>query len=251
MKPSPTPVVLITSGFSAQEGRMVVNLSYLRSVERAGATPLVGFPGGTPSEALVESMLERVDGVILSGGSDVFPFHYGEEPVQGIGKVDPSRDAFELLVARRALILNKPILGICRGMQVLNVAEGGSLFQDINSIPRQPAIVHAQTAPKTSWWHRVNVVPGSLLAQCMAGSIQGGQLEVNSIHHQAVNQLAPGWLITSRAKDGTIESMEYPGAVFRLAVQWHPEAMEDHLPIFESFVQACRGLPVVPKPATS
>jgi putative glutamine amidotransferase len=240
MKRPSAPVILITGGFFPQEGRLGINLSYLRSVERAGGIPLVGFPSGAPSSSSIATMLDRADGIILSGGPDVFPGNYGEEPLQGISRVDPDRDAFELLMIRQLLQSKKPILGICRGMQILNVAEGGSLFQDLVTMNRQPAIAHAQTAPKTSAWHSVQVLPDSLLDQSMQASIKRGRLEVNSIHHQAVKQLAQGWLATSWADDGTIESMEFPGPVFRLAVQWHPEAMEEHLPIFESLIRACR-----------
>lgn len=163
------------------------------------------------------ALLERMDGLLLSGGGDVDPRHFGEDPHPRLGTIEPERDTSEMLLARAALDRQLPVLAICRGEQVLAVSVGGTLWQDISSQVPQ-AIKHAQQAPRWYPTHAVQVAPGSRLA----GILGAGAVRVNSYHHQAVKALPPGWQVTATAPDGLIEAFEAEQG-FALAVQWHPE----------------------------
>ena len=183
----------------------------------------------------VEQLLGAVDGLVLTGGGDVDPQIYGENSLPSMGSIDPKRDHFELEITRRALEAGKPVLAICRGHQVLNVAAGGTLIQDTTSqVPE--AIKHRQSAPIYYPSHTVRVKEGSRLH----GIFGKGELGVNTSHHQAVKDLGEGLVATAWAPDGVIEAMELPGDVFVLGVQWHPERMIDGemLKIFQAFIAA-------------
>ncbi len=205
-----------------------IGAAYVAAVERAGGLAAV-LPPGEGAEG-AEAWVERLDGLILSGGSDLDPTLYGEEPVPGLGRVDPARDAWEVALARAALACGLPVLGICRGVQVLNVAAGGSLHQDIaRALPG--AIKHFQDAPRWHPTHSVAVIPGTLLPRVVggdAGPSEGAvEIRVNSFHHQAVHRLAPSARVSAVARDGVVEAVEFPGHPFALGVQWHPEGTWD------------------------
>ncbi|MCL4440497.1 MAG: gamma-glutamyl-gamma-aminobutyrate hydrolase family protein, partial [Firmicutes bacterium] len=183
--------------------------------------------------------LELVDGLLLSGGGDVEPRYFGQEPMCGTGKVFPERDSFEIELVRVALQQDLPVVSICRGIQVLNIALGGDIYQDIFSqVPG--ALEHSQKIPRSFPWHKVDLVPGSRL-----GKIFGREeIRVNSFHHQAVKTVAPGFEVTARAADGLTEAIESSERRFAIGVQWHPEAMAPTDPmsikLFEAFAVACR-----------
>lgn len=203
---------------------------YFTAVHKAGGLPVLLPFVTSPGEA--EQYLDRIDGLLLSGGADVDPSHYGEDPLPRLGTVEPERDVSELLLARAALARQLPILAICRGEQVLAVAVGGSLWQDIPSqVPA--AIKHAQQAPRWHASHTVRVEPGSRLAQILGATT----LRVNSYHHQAVRALPPGWRVTATAPDGIIEAFEAP-AGFALGIQWHPENFAPHGGEFDALFRA-------------
>lgn len=171
--------------------------------------------------------LARVDALVLSGGVDVDPRHYGEAEMAPAGvDVDPARDALELPLIRAALDADLPILGICRGIQMLNVAAGGSLHQDLALIGLDPGVHQQRKAGRGEWdtAHVIVIAAGSRLA-ALLGS---GRPDVNSFHHQAVNQVASRFIVTARAPDGVIEALEDPARTFVLGVQWHPERMVEH-----------------------
>ena len=232
------PVIGITCGSVPEGGRLALDLEYVEALCRAGAVPLAIAPG-LPEEALPE-VLACLDGLLLSGGPDVDPVHFGEEPIPAMGRIDPGRDGVELPLARLALEAGLPILGICRGAQVLNIAAGGDIHQDLPSqLPGCLAHVQ-QPTPMTYPTHAVAVREDSLLR-----SITGtAGFRVNSWHHQAVRNPAPGFSVTATAPDGVVEAIEKPGAPFVLGVQFHPESMarggsrEAGL-LFEAFVRAC------------
>ena len=189
---------------------------YGAAVLDAGGAPLI-VPT-TQDRASLEAILDRAQGLILSGGPDVHPRCYGEEPVAGLGEVDTVLDEMELMAARIAVERDLPLLGICRGIQVLNVALGGTLHQDIPSqVPR--SICHTPKTDKAVTTHTVRIEPGVLLERIW------GEREawVNSQHHQALKDVAAGLAVTGRARDGIIEAIEHPGRRFLLGVQWHPE----------------------------
>ncbi len=190
---------------------------YFTAVQKAGGLPVL-LPFLT-SEAEADAYLDRLDGLLLSGGVDMDPQYFGEQPHPHLGTIQPDRDSTELLLARRALDRNMPILAICRGEQVLAVAAGGTLWQDLPSqVPG--AIKHVQNAP---WWypsHSIQVEPDSRLARILGAT----SVRVNTGHHQAVRTLPPGYRITARAEDGVIEAYEAEQG-FVLGIQWHPECI--------------------------
>jgi putative glutamine amidotransferase len=205
--------------------------------------------GGAPiliplelSERAWHSIFRRLDGLLFPGGVDVHPSHYGEPSHPKLGRVDADLDEAELVLARWALQDDLPTLAICRGIQLINVAAGGSLYQDL---PAQfpGALRHAFPAPEYPRDHRahpVHVEPGTRLVVALGTR----KLEVNSRHHQAIKELAPGFAITARAPDGVIEGIEKEDATFVVGVQWHPESLAADDPrmlaLFEAFVGACR-----------
>lgn len=228
------PVIGITSRIDAEETLYSLPSGYARAVDQAGGLAVILTPPA--DEAGVADLLERVDGIILSGGVDVDPSHFGEEPHPALGEVSPRRDGFELALARAALAGQVPLLGICRGIQVLAIAAGGTVYQDIGS-EIKAALKHRQQAPRWHPTHSVNVRAGSRLA----GLVGAGSFRVNSFHHQAVRAVPDRFIVTAEAEDGVIEAIEGSDARFAVGVQWHPELMWDrhpiHLELFRALVE--------------
>jgi putative glutamine amidotransferase len=170
-------------------------------------------------------MVGGIDGLLLSGGSDLDPSYYGEEPLPELGTTIPERDAFEVAILEHALERGMPVFGICRGLQVLNVALGGTLYQDLTSQLGDGSIAHRQQMPKWQWTHEVEVKGGSEIARIM----ESAELRVNSYHHQAIKDLAGGLVAVAYASDGVIEAAESPNLSkhWLVGVQWHAEAMRD------------------------
>jgi putative glutamine amidotransferase len=190
---------------------------YEAAVREAGGDVRVIAPQSDP----LPGAIDGAAGVVLTGGVDVDPQHFGETAHPTV-EIDATRDAYELALARFALDRDLPVLAICRGAQVLNVAAGGSLIQDIPSA-RPDALSH-DVEPKTAVAHEVDVVPGSTLARLLARDLDAShRAAVNSRHHQAIARVAPGFVVSAVAPDGVIEAVEMPGACFCVAVQWHPE----------------------------
>lgn len=209
---------------------------YFRAVQQAGGLPVLLPLCDNAQEAA--ALLERIDGLLLSGGEDVDPVHFGEQPHPMIGEIIPERDGTELLLTRQALAMRMPILGICRGQQLLAVAAGGRLIQDIPAqVPG--ALKHTLTAAKYHPTHLVTLEAGTRLA-----SLLGAECRVNSRHHQSVRTVPAPWVISAIAPDGVIEAMELPGDPFVVGVQWHPENFTgrewSHDALFAAFVDACR-----------
>jgi len=191
---------------------------YLAALERAGATPRELQPD---RDALPDA-LDDCDGVLLTGGVDVDPIEYGEEKHPTV-EIDRTRDEYELAIARRAIERNLPLLAICRGAQVLNVAAGGTLIQDLPSqhtTKLEHSVVHSPDAIA----HSLKVTPNTCLSVLLAGGAdEGATITVNSRHHQSVKDPAPGFIVSATAEDGVVEAIEKPDADFCLGVQWHPE----------------------------
>ncbi len=209
--------------------------TYTRALELAGAAPVL-IPLQLGSESL-RAIFSRLDGLLLAGGVDVVPQEYGEETQSYCGEIHPARDAVELELVRWALEWKMPLLGICRGIQVLNVAAGGTLYQDISSQIRNS--LHRPRRPGDSLSQRVHSItvdPRSILADALGGT----QIAVNSMHHQSVKQVAPGFRVVARAADGVIEAIEPEDDRFVLGLQFHPERLVDDsrvLNIFRVFVE--------------
>jgi putative glutamine amidotransferase len=191
---------------------------YVESVRLTGGDPWELGHAADPVDTVVASCA----GLLLTGGADVAPERYGEARHSTVADVDTARDEYEIALVQAALAAGLPVLAICRGLQVMNVAAGGSLIQDI---PSQvgTAVPHQVQNPKDAVAHDVSIVPGSRLAALMGIAVVGGRLPVNSRHHQAVRRIAAGFVVTAAAPDGVIEALELPQARFCVGVQWHPE----------------------------
>jgi putative glutamine amidotransferase len=220
---------------------MALGLPYLKGIEEAGGLPVVMPP--LPPGA-IEPLLDRLDGVCLSGGPDLDPSTYGAEPHAELGPIAPDLDRFELDIARSADAREMPILAICRGIQALNIVRGGVLHQHLPDLSEE--IAHRQSIPGDQPSHPVQVVSGTRLAEALRdgdGELGAEDLEVNSFHHQAIDHLGDGLVVSARAPDGTIEAIEDPSRPFLVGVQWHAETLV-HRPyeaaLFRRFVDACR-----------
>jgi putative glutamine amidotransferase len=211
---------------------------YISSVEKTGAQARVLEVGESP-----RAVLQEVHGVLLTGGGDVDPVFYGEERHESVEDAEPGRDEFEIDLARRAMAADVPLLAICRGSQVLNVAAGGSLVQDIpSSVETQ--VRHRVPEPKNADCHDISIVRGSRLASALGETVAAScSCRVNSRHHQSVGRLGAGLVASATAGDGVIEAIEAPAAAFCLGVQWHPENFwrsGEFSPLFSAFVEAAR-----------
>ncbi|MCW2987069.1 MAG: peptidase [Solirubrobacterales bacterium] len=213
---------------------MALGLPYLRGLEGAGGLPVVMPP---LEEDAIESLLDRFDGICLSGGPDLDPAGYGADPHPELGPIEPNLDRFELAVARRADAREMPILAICRGTQALDVVRGGALHQHLPELSTE--IAHRQRLPGDQTSHRVEIEPGSHLAAVLGET----EIDVNSFHHQAIDRLGEGLIVSARAPDGMVEAVEDPSRPFLIGVQWHAETLV-HRPfeaaLFREFVEACR-----------
>jgi putative glutamine amidotransferase len=205
----------------------VMNQRYSRVVAAAGGLPVM-IPLLNDEDTL-RALYDRMDALLLPGGVDLDPATYGETPLPACGRLDPARDRVELQFARWAIAEGKPLFGLCRGLQIVNVVLGGTLYQDI-AAQRSDAIKHdyftSAGFSRDHLAHRVTVASGSRL-DALVGT---ASLEVNSMHHQAVKDLAPGLVPTAVAPDGLIEALELSGSQFLLGVQWHPESLTDRDP---------------------
>jgi len=199
--------------------RTGVNAAYVRSVLAAGGVPVILSPVLGPSYAA--RAMDGVDGLVLTGGEDIHPGLYGAEPSPHAYPPSRERDLFEVALFAAARQRELPVLGICRGIQVVNVAMGGTLLQDLPT-ERPSDIAHDSGSARDARTHGVRLQPGSRAAQAMGAT----ELRVNSFHHQAVDRLASGLIATGWSEDGLIEAAEAPGeAPWLLTVQWHPEEM--------------------------
>jgi putative glutamine amidotransferase len=235
------PVVGITLGDGDRPGYHSMRADYVRCVERSGAAPLV-LPPVAPEHAA--ALLDRLDGLVLSGGVDLDPSLYGQPRHPKLGRVDRERDDFELALTREALRRDLPTLAICRGQQVLNVATGGTLYQDLPS-QLEGAVGHDASGRRTRLSHTVEIEPGSKLAEILGR----GPVSVNSFHHQAVDRLGAGLVVCGRSPDGVIEAVEMEERTFVVGVQWHPESFWNEAAsfqaLFDAHVAACRAASLV------
>lgn len=219
--------------------RATINLSYLRAIEGAGLVPLILAPDLLPGA--LEAAMERVCGLVLTGGGDVAPARYGAVADETIIGVSEARDSLEIDALRLAGERELPVLAICRGLQILNVSLGGSLVQDIPSMV-EGAHGHSVEEPRQGPAHEVEVMSGSRLAEILGQ----GVMPVNSRHHQAAARLGDGLVVSALGTDGVIEGLELPGERFVVAVQWHPEDMVGHFEsarkLFGAFADAMREL---------
>jgi len=216
-------------------GRFVrTDLDYVEGVTGAGGVPVVLPPVG--DERAAGAVMQSLDGLLLSGGSDLDPSYYGEEPDPELGPTIPERDAYEMALVGLTLRRGIPVFGICRGMQVLNVALGGTLYQDLPSQWDRDVLKHRQVTPKWQPTHEVEVSEGSYVAEVMGRDV----VKVNSYHHQGIKDPAEGLVVTGRSTDGVVEAVEAKdfSERWQLGVQWHAEAMRGAGPQQESLFEA-------------
>lgn len=233
------PVIGLTASHDIKTGSLSMNPLYPNAIRRFGGLPVI-----LPLELSIkeyESLSRTLNGILFTGGPDVHPFQFGEETRTGCGEVSVLRDQAELALFHCMYGQKKPILGICRGVQLINIALGGTIYQDMSSqFHGDDTIAHRQPFPCTQACHRVELSPGTRLFS-LAGS---PVIEVNSMHHQAVKKPAAALTVNALARGGLIEGLEMDDYPFLIGVQWHPEYLAgscDHADrLFQSFVDACR-----------
>lgn len=237
---------LTTSRMPKPSGHIAfgINEPYVNSIANAGGLPIL-IPLGLSNEDL-DILFLRLDGILFTGGYDIDPRGYGNQPHPKVEGVDVDRDRVEVHLVRTAIQSGKSFFGICRGCQVINVALGGSLYEDL---PEQhPGNVHHDNHdhPRNFLAHSVDIQSDSSLAQVMSRN----QVRVNSLHHQGVRHLAPELRATAIAPDGLIEAFELPGHPFGLAVQWHPEELQEHAVmrnLFQTFIKSTQENSMITK----
>ena len=222
-KPIPACTVAVTAG-TRQDGdtnRVRLTAAYVTALENAGLIPLIVPP--LSSARAAAAVLDSVAGLVLTGGGDIDPALYGEKRHEKVHTVNAARDATEAALIEAARTRGMPVLAICRGIQMLNVALGGTLVQDIAS-QCETDIAHDEDGPRDSRTHEIAIEPGSLIAAAVGAE----HVTVNSFHHQSVKKVAEGMRVTARSPDGIIEAIESTDeAWWVMAVQWHPEEMND------------------------
>jgi len=216
------PLIGITCAtHSTESGRRWFGLyqSYAKAVALVGGAPVLIPSLGAEETDSLRPLFDSLDGLLLPGGADIQPSCYGAEPHPQLGAVDPPLDETELQLGRWALDEQKPVLGICRGQQTLNVAAGGNLYQDIPT--ELPGALTHRVDPRDAIAHQIVVAPDSRLADLLGAT----EVPVNSLHHQAVRDVAPVFEVVARAPDGVIEGLEHPDHPFAISVQFHPEEL--------------------------
>ncbi len=229
------PLIAITPSLQERETELKLNRKYAEAVGLCGGIPVVLCYDSIENSL---SALEHLHGIIFSGGNDIDPLLFQEEPIVGNGEISPVRDAFELEMCKKALSMKIPMLGICRGMQIMAVADGGSVIQDIYSLDRN-FLKHVQMAPTYYPTHSIEITEGSRLHHI----VEDTKLQVNSFHHQAVSEkTGEHFRVCARSSDGVIEAIEHCDLPFAMGLQWHPECLFErnslHLRFFEELVQA-------------
>jgi putative glutamine amidotransferase len=228
----------ITCGMKTLAGKKVISIpeAYIRAVIKAGGLPVI-IPE-TVSPAELEGLRRRLDGLLLTGGADVDPARFNGKPNPKVYGIDAQRDEVEINLARLAASTSWPFLGICRGIQVINVALGGTLYTDIaDQLPEALKHDYDSDTERALEAHPVELETDSALARILGGDT----VRVNSLHHQGIENMAAGLRSIGTAPDSLVEAVELPGHPFGLGVQWHPEAMPDSLQmqaLFRAFIEA-------------
>lgn len=237
------PLIGVTANtMPAKDGRPGTNCvgeAYINAVLNAGGIPVIIPTAITPQK--LPQLFQRLDGLLLTGGGDIDPARFNGKPHPRVYDIDDRRDDQETSLVRMAAETGKPFLGICRGIQVINVALGGSLYTDIwDQMPGAVKHDHFPDIPRDHLAHQVTIAPGSRLAQILGGE----SFSVNSLHHQGLERVAPGLAPVALAVDHLVEAVELEGHPFGLGVQWHPEWLQAYPPqrqLFQALIQAAQG----------
>jgi len=237
----PKPLIgLTTTHMPNPSGRPAfgINQPYVNAVTIAGGLPIL-IPIDFSNDDL-DNLLPRLDGALFTGGYDLDPRLYGNQPHPMVEGVDADRDRVEIHLTQAVVQSHKPFFGICRGCQVVNVALGGSLYEHLPEQLVGDVSHDRHDKPRNYLAHAINIEPDSQLMKILAIK----ETRVNSLHHQGVRRLAEGLEVTALAPDGLVEAFELPGHPFGLAVQWHPEELQEHAAmrrLFQAFVRACQA----------
>ena len=230
------PIIGVSSNL--KEHILSVSTDNIQAITRFGGIPIV-LPN--MEKGITDSIANLIDGLLLTGGGDIDPTLFGEEPHQALGSIVPERDEFEVDLIKKILAQNKPILGICRGAQILSIALGGDMYQDIYTQSEGKLLQHDQKAPRTHASHFVQVSKDSVLRNVVGEE----RFKVNSFHHQAVRNIPDGFRVSGLSSDGIIEAFESEFHPFVMGIQWHPESLllKDDSPsisIFKGFIDVCK-----------
>ena len=233
------PIIGISGTFTGANNATQVNSTYINAVMRAGGVPVVLPING--DKEVMKRMIETIDALIMTGGEDIDPVYYGEEPIPQQGEIVPERDAFDIEMIKLAVAQDIPLLGICRGHQLMNVAFGGTLYQDIPSQIKTGVLKHSQRAPGWYGTHKVQIQEGSILATALGKT----SVYTNTFHHQAVKDVAPGFIVTARTSDGVVEAIEKKDNKKVFGFQFHPEmptsnGSDEFLPVFTYLVKLAK-----------
>lgn len=221
------PIIAITPDYSYELQKYILSQQYVDAVKKAGGYPIAIFD--------TDDFSDTIDGIILTGGGDVNPLLFGEQPIIDNGEICPIRDDFEFKLCQWGFSKKLPMLGICRGMQIFCLCCGGSIYQDIYT-QTNTNIKHIQKAPRFEATHTIDITENSILYHIA----QQKSCTVNSFHHQAVKQTGDNFIVSAKSKDGLIEAIEHKTLPFIVGVQWHPEAMtQDSIQqkLFQTFIQ--------------
>ena len=224
---SKKPVIGISPNYSYHTKEYSLHEDYVLAIEKAGGTPVALFPH--------QELPDFLDGLLLTGGGDIDPLLFGEEPLHQSGEINPLRDAYEMRICQEALEKDLPMLGICRGMQVMNIVTGGKIYQDIG-VQAGTTLKHIQQAPRSYGTHSIFVEDHTLLTNLW----ENKRTIVNTLHHQSCSKLGEGFVASARSADGLIEAIEHENCSFAVGVQLHPEAMktEEMGLLFTAFLKA-------------
>lgn len=233
---SPQPFIGVTTSNRDEEGNFLTPARYVDAIRAAGGIPILLPPGESEPQVL----LSLVDGLVLTGGGDLCPSTYGEDPDHPkVRYVNPERDRFELALAKGVMRLGIPVLGICRGMQLLNVVSGGKLIPHVPDV--YGGLDHFNPEDRKPTRHTVNILNATRLQQIIGAA----EISVVSWHHQAICDVPAGWRLSACSTDDLIEAIEHETHPWAVAVQWHPEFTfqeVEHFRLFQDFVQAARQL---------